>query len=105
MKLWFEPIIVQTFSSKYCAFIFIKCSMFCYLTFFPIYEDGEPHSIICIVSSMLIIKQHQKINNLNMDLIPHDLNQGTLNNNSMTYDLFYTVECKLQEHKGHTFVV
>jgi len=73
--------------------------------FFPIYEDGEPHSIICIVSSMLIIKQHQKTNNLNMDLIPHDLNQGTLNNKSMTYDLFLTVECKLQEHKGHTFVV
>jgi hypothetical protein len=66
--------------------------------FFPIYEDGEPHSIICIVSSMLIIKQHQKTNNLNMELIPHDLNQGTLNNKSMTYDLFYTVECKLQEH-------
>ncbi len=40
-----------------------------------------------------------------MDLIPHDLNQGNLNNKSMTYDLFYTMECELQEHKGHTFVV
>jgi hypothetical protein len=105
MRLWFERIFVQNFSYKYCAFIFIKCSMFLLPNFSPIYEDGEPHSIIWIVSSMLIIKQHQKTNRLNMDLIPYDLNQGILNNKSMTYDLFYTVECELQEHKGHTFVV
>ncbi len=40
-----------------------------------------------------------------MDPIPHDLNEGTLNNKSMNYDFFYTMECELKEHKGHTFVV
>jgi hypothetical protein len=64
--------------------------------FSPISEDGELHSVICIVSNMFITKQHQKTSHLNMDPIPHDLNQGTLNNKSMTYDLFCTMECELQ---------